>query len=245
MIYRPKVVPVFRKLPTGKKSEHIAEQLLGAIRQGAFSIGDKLPPVEFIARETGVSPPTVREALGALRLLGIIESKTGSGTYVSRTELDRDDLHALLAGTGNPFAALEARRYVEPLAAELAIGSDDHSGIEAVHSDLEAMRVASKAGDLESLYKADRAFHLDIAEASGNGFISAFIQELLDIFLDSRLGSQIRRAYLFEQEFRLYSLQLHEQIYEQIEEESIEGTRLLFAEHFRAVEEQILSSPTE
>lgn len=77
---------MFERLVSKKKSEHVVEQILEAIKSGRYGPGDKLPPEEEIAKLTGVSRPSVREALGALRLIGILETKVGDGTYVKNAD---------------------------------------------------------------------------------------------------------------------------------------------------------------
>lgn len=241
--YVSRMIPldrVFRKLPSGKKSEHVAQQLLQAIHDGFFKLGDRLPAVDEIAQHTGVSRPTVREGIVALRLLGIVESKAGSGTYVTKTDLDPRDLHHLLADEVNPFAALEARSHVEPIAAKLAIGPKGSRDMSCASRALERMRASSASEDLEALYRADRAFHLCIAEASGNEFISAFIKQMLDVFLESGLGEKLRHSYLIEKGFRERSLEQHVRIFEVLQVKDIHSVDEVFGSHFAVVEAQIL-----
>ena len=188
----------FAKLPSKKKSEHVAEQILQAIRAGEYKVGDRLPAEHVIAQMTGVSRPAVREALGALRLLGILDSRTGSGTYI-RSVVDQPEVHSLLASSRNPFEALEARAYIEPVAARLAMGLQNHEQIELVRKDLLEMKAANSRGDLEAVYRADTTFHRHIGEASGNTLLSDFVNTLVDTCLNSKLGTELLRAYLFEQ----------------------------------------------
>ncbi len=63
-----------KKLKYQKKREYVASQIIEAIRNGEFKLGDKLPSEQAMAKSLGVSRPSIREALGALRIVGIIES---------------------------------------------------------------------------------------------------------------------------------------------------------------------------
>ena len=65
-----------------KKATYVAEQIIDAIKQGAYQIGDKLPSERDIAKQMKVSRNSVREALSALQILGVIESRPGTGTYI-------------------------------------------------------------------------------------------------------------------------------------------------------------------
>src|SRR3989441_13014817 len=60
----------------------IADQIRTLIRSGEFSAGSRLPPERDLARQLGVSRPSVREALIALEVEGMVEVRIGSGIYV-------------------------------------------------------------------------------------------------------------------------------------------------------------------
>ncbi|MDR7465382.1 MAG: GntR family transcriptional regulator, partial [Armatimonadota bacterium] len=72
----------FQRILTKKKSTHVAEQILQAIMSGQYRVGDRLPPERVLAEEMGVSRPSVREALSALQIVGVVASRVGDGTYV-------------------------------------------------------------------------------------------------------------------------------------------------------------------
>ena len=60
----------------------IAEQLRGLIAAGEFATGSRLPAERDLARQLGVSRPSVREALIALEVEGWVEVRVGSGEYI-------------------------------------------------------------------------------------------------------------------------------------------------------------------
>src|SRR6266699_5978401 len=60
----------------------IADQIRTLIRSREFPAGARLPPERDLARQLGVSRPSVREALIALEVEGLVEVKIGSGIYV-------------------------------------------------------------------------------------------------------------------------------------------------------------------
>jgi DNA-binding FadR family transcriptional regulator len=69
----------------------IAEQLRGGMLSGEFAVGNRLPAERDLAKQLGVSRPSVREALIALEVEGWVEVRTGSGIYV----LDRSNINAI------------------------------------------------------------------------------------------------------------------------------------------------------
>lgn len=62
--------------------EKLAETLREAIRNGSYTVGDKLPPVRELARTHQVSPGTAQRAVTVLRDEGVVESQTGQGSRV-------------------------------------------------------------------------------------------------------------------------------------------------------------------
>lgn len=60
----------------------IAKQIQTLISSGEFAVGSRLPAERDLATQLKVSRPSVREALIALEVEGVIEVRTGSGIYV-------------------------------------------------------------------------------------------------------------------------------------------------------------------
>ncbi|HYG07219.1 MAG TPA: FadR/GntR family transcriptional regulator [Stenotrophomonas sp.] len=174
----------------------IAEQLRAAIEAGEYPPGSHLPPERELSRLLGVSRTSVREALIALEIGGLVRVRVGSGVEVlagagpadepdeiaAPWETDPElavelDLSQDLEREVPPFALLEARRLVEPEAAALAAlnASDEQlAGIaEAyehnVHDNLQGSRT----------HPGDRLFHIRIAEASGNPAYALLLRHLL------------------------------------------------------------------
>ncbi|MCK5093139.1 MAG: FadR family transcriptional regulator, partial [Spirochaetes bacterium] len=71
-----------KPIETKKRYVLVIDQILDLIRDGAFKTGDKLPPERIMATKLKVSRPSVREAYCVLEIVGILESKVGSGTFV-------------------------------------------------------------------------------------------------------------------------------------------------------------------
>ncbi|MBI3998745.1 MAG: FadR family transcriptional regulator, partial [Armatimonadetes bacterium] len=86
----------FQRIATKRKSALVAEQLIEAIRSNVYRVGSRLPPERVIAEQMGVSRPSVREALSALQLAGVLESRPGDGTYVVELPDRREAVVSLL-----------------------------------------------------------------------------------------------------------------------------------------------------
>src|SRR5688572_32358152 len=112
---------------TKRLYRQIAEQLGALIAAGEFPLGSRLPPERDLAVQLGVSRPSVREALIALEVQGLVEVRMGSGIYVTAREAapaSRDVQSAL-----GPFEILRARHLVEGELAAVAARHIDAAGI--------------------------------------------------------------------------------------------------------------------
>jgi len=154
----------------------IARRIDEMIQRGGYAVGDRLPGERELAQRLGVSRPSVREAVIALEVAGVVEVRTGSGVYVRLPTPSRGDLPGADLGPG-PYEALEVRRLLEGEAAFRSAARLDKRGFVKLRASIEAMRddpspVPSR-GDI-----GDRAFHELIATASGNSVLAMMVREL-------------------------------------------------------------------
>lgn len=152
----------------------IAEQLRSAMAQGEFEPGSRLPAERDLARQLGVSRPSVREALIALEVEGWVEVRTGSGIYV-RPSHQRSRTRAPRNGNGTetdwgPLELLRARALVEGEVAALAARHARKAQVGAMGEALARMREEVAAGVAPA--EGDAAFHAAIADACGNEVLS-------------------------------------------------------------------------
>src|SRR4051795_6841901 len=77
----PAAMP-FHSIEPRRLYRQIADQIRGLIKSGEFPAGSRLPPERDLARQLGVSRPSVREALIALEVEGMVDVRIGSGIYV-------------------------------------------------------------------------------------------------------------------------------------------------------------------
>lgn len=150
----------------------IAEQLRGLISQGEFAAGTRLPAERDLARQLGVSRPSVREALIALEVEGWVEVRTGSGIYVQPPRQRNGHAGAPFA-TGEaasaewgPLQLMQARELVEAEVAALAARNARRPQVALIASALAQMREEAESG-IEPR-PGDEAFHMAVAQACGN-----------------------------------------------------------------------------
>ncbi|MEO5701583.1 MAG: FadR/GntR family transcriptional regulator [Casimicrobiaceae bacterium] len=166
----------FQSIEPRRLYRQIAEQIRSLIRSGEFRPGGRLPPERDLARQLGVSRPSVREALIALEVEGLVEVRIGSGIYVMGEVRERREGVEDQQPAAGPFELLRARYVIEAECAALAAKSATTAHVAAIEAALAAMH-AEMAGADQPL-DADRLFHLRIAEATGNGALVAVVKML-------------------------------------------------------------------
>jgi len=157
----------FQSIEPRRLYRQIADQIRGLIRSGEFSTGSRLPPERDLARQLGVSRPSVREALIALEVEGLVEVRIGSGIYVRAANGAKHADASAGEEVPGPFELLRARYLIEAECAALAAKSARRPQVEAIEAALDEMQREHDAG--KQPIASDRTFHVRIAEATGNG----------------------------------------------------------------------------
>lgn len=150
------------------------------IASGLYREGETLPVEQELAASLGVGRNALREAVKVLSGKGLISTAPRSGTRIRPREdwnmLDPDVLswHAD-PETATPeflLSLLEARRIIEPKAAELAALRGTREDMAAILSAYE--RMEQSATEPRARMQADIAFHAAILKASHNAVIAHF-----------------------------------------------------------------------
>jgi len=166
----------------------IAEQLRVLIKAGEFAPGTRLPAERDLARQLGVSRPSVREALIALEVAGWVEVRGGSGVYATdRPGGSRPTPADTATPEWGPLELIRARRVVEGETAAIAARQARRRDLDAMRAAIDSMARDADQGVMP--LDGDRAFHTAIVQASGNSVLSETVQT----FWDSRRGPVFER----------------------------------------------------
>jgi GntR family transcriptional regulator, hexuronate regulon transcriptional repressor len=158
-----------------KLYQSVANELARAIREGVYQPGHRLPSERDLAERFGVSRPTIREAMIALDIQGLIEARHGSGIYVTASVPADHQTQELDIGA---FELTEARRMFEGETAALAaatITDEEIAELEKILKEIKEENRQQVAGE-----HADRSFHVAIAKATRNSAIIGVIEQLWD-----------------------------------------------------------------
>lgn len=159
------------KSENGRLYEQVARAISADILSGGYAVGQRLPSERDLAQAHSVSRPTVREAIIALELDGLVEVRMGSGVYVIATAPNNGRAGETDIG---PFELLEARRAIESeICALAAMRIDD-----ATLAELRALVDMLENADVDLAEEADRRFHETIARATQNSAMVASVEML-------------------------------------------------------------------
>lgn len=168
-----------KKIKPKKIYEEVSEVLHEKIRGGVLKPGDRLDSVEQLAEQLQVSRSAVREALSALKAMGLIEIKQGSGTFVKSVPPNRLDFPlstAMLSNKLDIARLLEVRKIIEVGAAASAANNRTEQDIQVMVQILENMKQAHGDGELGE--KVDYQFHVAIATASQNPLLATILDQI-------------------------------------------------------------------
>ena len=164
---------------------------------------------EGISAELGVSRTPVREAIARLAAEGLVELLANRGARVAAVR------------PGDMEAAYVARLGIEPLAARLAAARRDPGELTKLRKTLTPARRGPKAA-----YAASRAFHRELALASGNRFLVEFAETLWA----GRLGLHVYAQQMTPEQFAKDASE-HERILDAIEAGDEDTAERLTREH--------------
>lgn len=175
--------------PIKKKTrlyEDVVQQITGMIERGRLKPGDRLPTERELVVQLEVSRSSVREALRALELMGIIESRVKEGTFIKDISMDLALLKLAQAGAVGEKRVLEmyqVRSQLEALSARLAAQNRTEEHVARLRRTVDTMREQIAYG--ERGQNADKEFHRIVAEAAGNGVLAGILVMCSDVLHSS------------------------------------------------------------
>ena len=178
----PRPPHMVRVLPRTTLTEAAFEQLIEHVVRGRWKAGDRLPPERELCQQFGIARTSLREALKAMELVGMIESRVGDGTFVCpRSEFLSRPLLWAFTGTDHEelLEIMEARSVIEENLAAFAAKRASAEDVARIESALEQMRECIAAGT--SILEADMSFHLAVADAARNELLRNAVQLLRNI----------------------------------------------------------------
>ena len=230
---------MFNKIQTKKVYMKIVEQIRDLIKEGKLKPGDKLPPEQTLAEKFGTSRPSVREALSALEILGITESRGGKGNFI------KDNLNSPLyeqkfrelEEEESPFEILEARKAVETEIAGLTAKKATREEIATIKGSLNKMK--SAMANIPEIMEFDREFHINIARAAHNNLLFSMMTYLVDLLKEELWINLKEKSWSIPGRPQEY-LEEHIEIFNAIKNKDSKDARKRMYDHLAGVEKDLL-----
>jgi GntR family transcriptional regulator, transcriptional repressor for pyruvate dehydrogenase complex len=214
-------------------SDELIVRFKDLISRGVFRAGDKLPAERELAEALAVSRPTVRQALRALQIMGVVRSRQGSGSYLasSATDILRVPVEFALAmkstGTADLF---ETRKTIEVKLAELAASRRNEGDLDLMRTALARMRASMGIPDEWCIHEI--RFHHCIVVAAKNGVMTSIMDMLSRMLIESRKQT-IRILENYPESYRS-----HENVFLAIEKSDPVAASEAMIEHFAVMEQR-------
>ncbi|QJD82621.1 FadR/GntR family transcriptional regulator [Cohnella herbarum] len=193
--------------------EEIKDQLLRMIVDGKLKVGDKLPSTKEMSESFGVGRSTTREALSALKAMGLIEIRQGGGCRVinnaptSTTDISLPELDSLRMNRSTLLELLEARQSLEVSNAAIAATKRTDQDLAEFAALIQEME-GSVGHDLEG-ERTDLLFHLTLARATHNSIMLRLFESIanqletaireirrVELYSNQRVAEQLYREHL-------------------------------------------------
>ncbi|MGW3950252.1 FadR/GntR family transcriptional regulator [Streptomyces sp. NPDC004752] len=233
---RPQAIAPRRDGPGVELTRRLLEYLLS----GEVTPGQRIPSERQLAETLATGRSTVREAIKSLSLLGLLEQRVGDGTYLSRSTSDllpQVIEWGMLLGEKRLEDLLEARYYLEIQLAGWAAERRTEQQLERLRELAGRMRDAGD--DFDAYVAADIAFHLQVAEASGNGILTSVLTNI-----QSLLQAWASRVIHAAGETKT-SLAMHEPVLKAVEERDADAAREAMRAHMDRAARRLQSSMPE
>jgi GntR family transcriptional repressor for pyruvate dehydrogenase complex len=217
-----------------RKYSVVAEKIKSLILNNGYRPGDKLPSENTFARTLSVSRATVREGFHALQLVGMVEVRPGSGTFVKNTNIfsvlgfSKSSLTVLLASENfTMLEILEARRLIEISVAELVSKNCSPEDLGVLKKSVTEMGESLR--DEMGFKSADVKFHQEMSRLTKNRFIEVLANSMYQLFWER--FSINHRVYSTNPKLAKQIFHLHTKIIESLEQKNPMKAKMYMTKH--------------
>lgn len=240
---------MFKKVKNQKLYLQIVNQIRNLITSGKLKAGDKLPPERVLAEKFGASRASIREAMSALEILGLIESKSSQGNFikvdVTDASIDGELLKELLKNH-SPFEVFEARHKIEPILAAIAAERRTDEDITKLNTCLTKLntlgsQLEDDLNNIESYIEEDRKFHLLIARSAHNSVLFT-VYSGVNLMLKEKHWKTLKRKAIFKEGNLKKFEKEHTEIFNAIYNSNPELANLKMQEHMIGIQKDMFDN---
>lgn len=221
----------------GSITREVTARLFDYLTNGNLAPGARLPSERQLAEALQVGRSAIRETLAALEVLGIVDSRPGSGTYLRNHSSDLLPAvinWGLALGQSRTLDLVESRAELEVITARLAAERATKADVQRLKLRLD--RMAETADSLSEFIEADVAFHLEIADIAGNtvlGDILHSVRALLKVWVERAVTAEGNTEP---------TLAEHQRVFQAIRAADPEAARSTMEAHMRSASNRLKRS---
>jgi len=218
----------------------IVEQVIDLIKSGNLKEGDKLPTENYLTKKFGISRPSVREALSALEIIGVIESRGGKGNYIKNNLgffMSRQKLKEL-EEEESPFQLLETKKIIETGAAGLSALKAKKEDIAAIQKSLD--KIKKSEGNINKMIQYDREFHSNIAKSTHNSLLFSIISYLYSLSEEKFWKDAKKKRWNIPGRSEAY-FKDHWELFNAIKNKNYQDARKKMYNHLNKVEKDLIN----
>ena len=192
----------FEQLQDTNKPSHVVDQVLTSIRDGSLMAGERMPSEAKLAELTGVGRTSVREALAALRLMGVVETRVGAGSYIASLDGGRalthaaDEIAEAISKSTEAIQLQEARAVFESGMVRLAAARWSPEKAKAFEHLLSSMENSAVSEGYAEYIRLHRELHLALAQATDNAVVVQTESSFLEYMDHEGWKDMERQSYL-------------------------------------------------
>jgi GntR family transcriptional repressor for pyruvate dehydrogenase complex len=212
-------------------TELVVQRIKELLARGELRAGSRLPPERDLADMLHISRPSLRTALKALSVMGIIRAKPGAGTYIAESlpEVFTEPMHFMtLINNTSVDELFEARRIIEAGLAELAAERATEADIALLTKEVDGMKATT--GDPEEFLKHDVRFHQVMARAANNKLMSGVMDTVAELLY------HIRRQTVSGARDLAAAIEWHEKIIVAMRKHDAKQAKETLSSHLRAAQ---------
>ncbi|WDV47096.1 FadR/GntR family transcriptional regulator [Clostridiaceae bacterium M8S5] len=229
---------MFKPIKQKKVYQHVIEQIQNMILSGELKKGDKLPAERELSSKLDVSRSSIREALRALEILGLIESRQGEGNFIS-DNIGNSFFEPLsvmfMLNEGKKEEILELRKMIEVETAAMAATKISEEDINVLK---DLMVKLKNARDEKESANLDKELHYKITQIAGNSFAFNLLNSIT--FIMESFIENAREAILKNAKERDLLIDQHQEICDALIEKNPRKASLAMRKHLDEINKFIM-----
>ena len=232
----------FTSIKNNKLYKQIAQQIAERINQGDYPPLTRLPPERVIAEQMGVSRPSLREAMIALEVMGLVEIKPGSGIFVTHKPSNPLGFNNNIDDSfgSSVFEILEARIIIEGEVAALAARKSNYALIRKLKAANEQMQedIEKNIQNITTENDGDYLFHHALVDSIDKQLLKSIV---LNLWQEMRYPLFVHTNQALNlTDYAVYAVQDHMKIIEAISQRDVSAARIAMQDHISHVEQFLM-----